>query len=405
MLQLPPAKLSDAFWFQEGPGVRNTQFRNEGIKLLNVANVTKDGEIDLSKTDRHIDTQEAYGKYRHFLVDAGDLAIASSGISIDVDGLLRTRGAFVEQEHLPLCMNTSTIRFKAIKGKSDLRYLKHWLQSTEFRTQITRLVTGSAQKNFGPTHLKQIWIGLPPLPEQRRIAAILDQADALRAKRREALVKLDEMAQAIFVEMFGDPALNPKGWPFKPLSELVRDDDNINYGVIQPGDNVEDGVPLVRVGDMIAGRVNHAKLKRISSDIEADYKRSRLRGDEILVSCVGSVGTVVLTSEGERGFNIARAVARIRVGSSVRREFVAEYLRSQHVQNYFVQELRTVSQPTLNIKQIAETKVFMPPLSLQDVFSERLRGLQAIARRVVQSDVALANLFTSLQHRAFSGTL
>ena len=156
-------RLADVFWLQEGPGVRNWQFKESGIKLLNVSNILKSGELDLSKTDRHLSTDEVQEKYSHFLVDAGDLVIASSGISIDVDDLLRTRSAFVRNEHLPLCMNTSTVRFKATHGVSDLKFLQQWLQSHEFRRQITREVTGIAQKNFGPTHLKRLRITLPPL--------------------------------------------------------------------------------------------------------------------------------------------------------------------------------------------------------------------------------------------------
>ena len=136
--------------------------------------------------------------------------------------------------------------------------------------------------------LEKLEIPLPPLAEQRRIAEILDKADALRAKRRAALAQLDTLTQSIFLDMFGDPATNPKGWSITPLACLVRDDDTINYGVVQPGDDIEEGVPLIRVSDLVGGKVNRSGLKRIASSIEAAYKRSRLRGDEILISCVGS---------------------------------------------------------------------------------------------------------------------
>ena len=211
-MSIPQVPLNEAFWFQEGPGVRKWQFTTSGIKLLNVANIVKDGTIDLSRTDRHLSEEEVNKKYSHFLVDSGDLVIASSGITIDSDGFLRTRGGFIEERHLPLCMNTSTIRFKSLNGSSDLGYLRHWLQSFEFRSQITREVTGIAQKNFGPSHLKRLRISLPPLAEQKRIAAILDAADALRAKRREALAQLDTLLQSTFLDMFGDPVINPMGW-------------------------------------------------------------------------------------------------------------------------------------------------------------------------------------------------
>ena len=186
-------RLADVFWLQEGPGVRKWQFKEFGVKLLNVSNILKTGELDLSKTDRHLSTDEVREKYSHFLVDAGDLVIASSGISIDNDDLLRTRSAFVENEHLPLCMNTSTIRFKAKDGVSDLRFLQQWLQSHEFRRQITREVTGSAQKNFGPTHLKRLHITFPPLELQRSFTAIVESIEKQKARERAHLTELDTL--------------------------------------------------------------------------------------------------------------------------------------------------------------------------------------------------------------------
>jgi type I restriction enzyme S subunit len=153
--------LSDVFWFQEGPGVRNWQFTTSGIKLLNVGNITIDGRVDLRRSERHVSEDEAFGRYSHFLVDEGDLLMPSSGIPIEGDGLLRTRSAFATSSDLPLCMNTSTIRFKPKMEEASLLFLQGWLQSREFRVQITKLVTGSAQKNFGPSHLKQLSITLP----------------------------------------------------------------------------------------------------------------------------------------------------------------------------------------------------------------------------------------------------
>jgi type I restriction enzyme S subunit len=194
--------LEDAYWFQEGPGVRKWQFTDEGVKLLNVGNILKTGQLDLARTTKHISNDEASGKYKHFLVDDGDLVIASSGIGIDTDGLLRTRGAFVSVGDLPLCMNTSTIRFKAREGISTLPYLQAWLSSYSFRSQISRLVTGSAQKNFGPSHLKQLTIELPPIDVQRTIENLALAASVLRSEHEAALAKLDELFASLQYRAF-----------------------------------------------------------------------------------------------------------------------------------------------------------------------------------------------------------
>jgi type I restriction enzyme S subunit len=252
---------------------------------------------------------------------------------------------------------------------------------------------------------ERLEIPVPPLPEQRRIAEVLDQAEELRAKRRAGLAELDTLTQAIFLDMFGDPATNPRGFPRTQLASLVREDDSINYGVVQPGDDLDEGVPLVRVSDLLDGKVSHAALKRIAASIESAYKRSRLRGDEILVSCVGSIGVVILADESVKGFNIARAVARIPLAKPTERVFLAAYLKTDFVQRYFTKELRTVSQPTLNIKQLSETLVVLPPIGLQREFARRIAAVETLKATHRASLAQLDALFAALQYRAFRGEL
>ena len=166
--------LPDVLYFQEGPGVQNYQFTQSGVKLLNGSNIQK-AELILDNTSRYIDEDEAYGKYKHFLVDAGDLVIASSGISVDK---FENKIAFVTEKDLPLCMNTSTIRFKVInKEEVNLTYFKYFMMTSLFKDQIRRQITGSAQLNFGPTHLNLTLLVLPPILEQEKIAAVLSAAD------------------------------------------------------------------------------------------------------------------------------------------------------------------------------------------------------------------------------------
>ncbi|MCB2256600.1 restriction endonuclease subunit S [Pseudomonas chlororaphis] len=105
----------------------------------------------------------------------------------------------------------------------DDRYLYHFLRQPLVRESGKLRMTGSGgQKRVPKAFLEELNIPLPPLPEQRRIAAILDKADALRAKRREAIAKLDQLLQSMFLEMFGDPVTNPKGWPMKFFGEVCE---------------------------------------------------------------------------------------------------------------------------------------------------------------------------------------
>jgi type I restriction enzyme, S subunit len=175
---------------------------------------------------------------------------------------------------------------------------------------------------------------------------------------------------------------------------------------VQPGSDVDQGIPLIRVENVVNRDFSRSTLKQISPHIEAEYRRSRLRGDEILIACVGSVGAVALAQSDQQGFNIARAEARIPVDPmKAERIFVAEYLKSPKIQAYFKSETRTVAQPTLNIKQLCETTLPLPPLSVQRAFTARVAEIDILKTHCRAHYTKLGALFAALQQRAFRGEL
>ncbi|MDY0282875.1 MAG: restriction endonuclease subunit S [Salinivirgaceae bacterium] len=177
-------QISDVCWFQEGPGVRNTQFTSTGVKLLNGTNIFR-GRINLDTTDRFISETEAHGAYAHFLAESGDIVIACSGISVEK---FHEKVAVVTLSHLPFCMNTSTMRFKPHQEHLVRDYLCHFLMGDSFKRQIAPQATGSAQLNFGPSHVEKVELPVPPLPEQTAIASVLTEMDgelAVLEQRRE----------------------------------------------------------------------------------------------------------------------------------------------------------------------------------------------------------------------------
>ncbi|HWM93141.1 MAG TPA: restriction endonuclease subunit S [Thermoanaerobaculia bacterium] len=360
------------------------------IPWISIADLSREEGKFLTRTKEGV---TAAGAKLSRLLSEGTLIVSNSA-TICIPKILGVAG----------CIHDGFVALTELSPKVDIHYLYHFFNAIrdEIRAKNTQGVT---QVNLNTTIFKGMDVPLPPLKEQRRIAEVLDRAEALRAKRRAALAQLDILTQAIFLDLFGDPTTNPKGWGTQPLASLVRSDDTINYGVVQPGDHVEDGIPLVRVGNLLEGRVNHSSLKRIAPMIEASYKRSRLRGHEVLVSCVGSIGVVALADETVKGFNIARAVARIPLMDTASRVFMAAYLATNFVQNYFTTELRTVSQPTLNIKQLSETPVVLPPAELQQEFCHRVSAVDKLRIGHRASLVELDGLFATLQHRAFRGEL
>lgn len=193
----PMVEFGKVVFFQEGPGIRNWQFTSSGIKLLNVKNIVGDRVI-LDNSDKHISVEEFTAKYTHFLVEDGDIILASSGATYGKNAVFKDPG-------FPVMVNTSNIR---IHPKDRVRiiqgYIKVFLDSTLFRTQIDRLITGAAQPNFGPSHLKQIKIPLPPLTIQQQMVAEIEAEQALVNANKELITRFEKKIQKTIEKIWGE---------------------------------------------------------------------------------------------------------------------------------------------------------------------------------------------------------
>jgi len=285
----------------------------------------------------------------------------------------------------------------------DRDYLAHFLSHPNTVALAAQRATGANLPRLSPKELEKFRLPLPPLDEQRRIARVLDAADDVRVKRRQAIAGAARLPYSVLTH--SAPALTSELVETCPLESLVPSGDRINYGVVQPGSQMEGGVPLIRAGDLVGGGVRRDGLKTIDPSVDAAYARSRIRGNEILLSCVGSVGVVARTTPEDVGFNIVRAVARIPIESQSLRAYVAAYLETPTAQRYFTAELRTVAQPTLNIKQIRALPIPRPTKGWLQRFAVRAKLIEQTSRRQLAHLSHLDALFVSLQSRAFAGEL
>lgn len=390
-------KLTEVVWFQEGPGVRKHQYTSSGVKLLNVANLVN-GKVDLSTSDRYISSEEAYGKYKHFLVDEGDLILASSGIQVEY---IEKKMGFIEKHHLPLCMNTSTIRFKSIdKNVLDITYFMYFLKSYCFKEQLFRLITGVAQLNYGPSHLKQMSIPVPPLPEQEKIVSELDCLSGIIEKKRQQLKELDALAQSIFYEMFGNPVDNDRGWEVVQLSSAVDEKCPISYGIVQPMDDIQDGVPIVRPVDLIETFVYNRGLKKTSREISDSYKRTILRGDEILMCVRGTTGIVSLATEELRGCNTTRGIVPL-FFTKMNRWFMFHLFKSDAMVNLIAEHTYGIALKQINIKDLRQLPIVIPPLPLQQSFAQKIEAIEQQKALIKQSIAEVETLFNARMQEYF----
>ena len=146
------SSFEDFISFQEGPGIRNWQYvSKDGINFVNIRCINNN-ILDTSNTSQ-ISKEEAFGKYKHFLLNENDIIMSTSGTL--------GKWAIIQKHHLPLCLNTSIIRFTPKLNNNDYSYILGYLKSNTFNNHLTSMATGSAQVNFGPMHLKQIKIIKP----------------------------------------------------------------------------------------------------------------------------------------------------------------------------------------------------------------------------------------------------
>ncbi|WP_404972195.1 restriction endonuclease subunit S [Vibrio campbellii] len=374
---------------QNGRAFKPSDWSDSGDPIIRIQNLNDDSK-PFNYCNFEVD--------KKFHINSGDLLFSWSGTPGTSFGAFFWRRGFglLNQHIFKVTVDDNAI------SKDYLRYAIN----SKLHEIIEQAHGGVGLKHITKGKLEAIQIPLPPLEEQKRIAAILDKADAIRQKRKQAIALADEFLRSVFLDMFGDPVSNPKGWEVKPLSELIMKGDKINYGIVQPGDHVEDGIPIVRVGDIKDGSIDKSKLKRVARIIDEKHSKSRLVGDEILITCVGAtVGKVALADASLSGFNTVRALTRVRLNEEVNRSFVFRYLQSPFIQGYFQSQLRTVGQPTLNGKQIGETPILLPNLNMQREFlqlSDRALTIKDLSNsQLIEAD----NMFNSLSQKAFSGQL
>jgi type I restriction enzyme, S subunit len=150
-------------------------------------------------------------------------------------------------------------------------------------------------------------------------------------------------------------------WKTVELQELLEPGRGISYGIVQPGAEVQDGIPIVRVGDVRAGRINTQSPLRVSPTVEANYARTRLRGGELVLTLVGTVGETAIVPDELRGWNTARAVGVIPVNREVGAYWVSLALSRPEVKERINGRLNTTVQATLNLRDVAQLPIILPP--------------------------------------------
>ena len=286
----------------------------------------------------------------------------------------------------------------------DSRFLYWWFSSD--RTQA--LLRSCGQKTTSISNLNferslNLSMPLPPLAEQLRITAILDQADALRAKRREALAQLDSLTQSIFIEMFGDPLTNPKDWPVANLGALIH---SASDGPHVSPTYADDGVPFLSTRHIRPGEISWTDLKYLSqADADSQWKKCKPVRDDILYTKGGTTGFAAVVRT-DKPFAVWVHVALLKPNKKiVDSTWLEAMLNSQYCYRQSQDLTHGIANRDLGLKRMVTIQMYLPPLECQREFKNRMANLeeQKILQQLAMAE--LDALFASLQHRAFRGEL
>ena len=370
--------IPELLFFQEGPGVRNTQYTDSGVKLLNVANLV-DGKIDLSTSDRYISEEEAYGKYAHFLVEDGDFIIASSGIKVEY---FEKKMGFVSANQLPLCMNTSTIRFRTLdENVLNIRYFMYYVKSESFKLQLEKQITGSAQLNFGPSHLKKMYVPVVGLESQKAICKKLDKINRVLELKRNQIDELDTLIKARFVEMFGDPVSNSFDLPEKTLPELGEFGRGVSKHRPRNDARLLGGsYPLIQTGEVASAGLYIDSYSNTYSELGLQQSKMWSKGTLCITIAANIAKTAILNFDA----CFPDSVVGFKANENNNNVFIHYWFT--FFQAILESQAPESAQKNINLKILSELKVIAPEKSRQDEFSDfvtqvdKLKFVETIAR-------------------------
>lgn len=297
----------------------------------------------------------------------------------------------------------STDILPVLPGSSlDRDYLAHFLLQPDMVASANSRATGANLPRLSPRALADTKVPLPPLPEQRRIADLLDRADALRTKRRAALAQLDTLTQSIFLDMFGDPVTNPKRWPRKTFGEVC--DTRLGKMLDQKRQTGEHNRPYLRNANVQWFRFDLTSIFEMDFD-DDDREILRLQPDDLLICEGGEPGRAAVWQGELEECYFQKALHRARPDPGRASASYLSWFLWFLAQRKALTGVTSATIAHLTGEKLAVLPTMLPPLSLQREFASRLAAVTDLRKAHFAALTELDALFASLQHRAFRGEL
>jgi type I restriction enzyme S subunit len=372
---------------------------NEEFFYIDLSSVDKDKKaLELSQVQKVL-AKNAPSRARQ-LVKASDVLVST--VRPNLNGIAR-----IPDELNDATASTGYCVLRPIKQTLNSNYLFYWVQSNLFVNDMILKATGANYPAVSDRIIKQSKIPLPPLAEQQKIASILDAADSLRQKDQQLIEKYTALSQSLFLEMFGDPKVNPNNWPLTALGKIIEE--GPQNGLYKPSGDYGTGTPIIRIDSFHNSVVELSKLKRVRVSEGELSKFEIFEGDFVLnrVNSPSHLGKCGLVSKVKERMVFESNMMRIKFNKSmVNNTFMLSILSSKYLKHQILNSSKdAVNQSSINQKDVNSFEIPLPPIELQNQFAELIQAIEAQKKQAQASLEKSAALFNSLLQRAFKGEL
>jgi type I restriction enzyme S subunit len=381
------SKLSEVCEKPEYGYTTSAAFDGEGPLLLRTTDITN-GIINWQSVPFCAIPPDDESRY---ILRDGDILVTRAG----------SVGASIVIKNPPRAIFASyLIRFRP-KKELYPPYAGFFLKSNIFWQQLGAKTSGTTLPGVNATNLAKVHIPLPPLPIQRKIATILERCEFAMRKRTEANRLSDELLKSTFLEMFGDPAKNPKKWVVKRFGDIYS---SIRYGTGSPPEYQEKGTPFIRATNIKNGTVISSDMKFISRDDGANIEKCKVSyGNLIIVrSGVNAGDCALIPQEYDGAYAAYDLIVELPYHSAV---FYNHLINSTYGKTMIAPMKRRAGQPHLNAEQIGSLRFVNPPSLEQQKFADIVQKVEKLKQKQHASEKELTNFFNSLMQKAFRGEL
>lgn len=380
-----------------GSLLERSGFDKAGNQEYPVLSITmKNGLVDQSeKFKKRIASQDA-SKYR--VTYRNELVV---GFPID-------EGVIGFQTQYPAGIVSPAYDIWKLKDQTEshIPYLERYLRSSQARQIYASKMQGAVarRRSLTKTDFLNIEIPFPPLNDQKRIAHLLGKVEGLIARRKQHLQQLDDLLKSVFLEMFGDPVRNEKGWEMKPLSDIATVKIGPFGSLLHAEDYISDGIPLVNPIHMVNGEIAIDQSLTITEEKFNDLSAYHLKFNDVVVARRGEIGRCALVRTDDK-LLCGTGSMFVRVSGEYLPMMLQFLIYRTSLKDYLDSNAKGVTMKNLNSSILEKMPVIAPPIILQNQFAAIVEKVESIKSRYQQSLSDLEALYGALSQKAFKGEL